>query len=32
MDDNLYGYVNDIENLKVVLVVYILVYTTIAVY
>jgi len=32
MDDNLYSYVNDIENLKVALVVYILVYTIITAY
>ena len=30
MDDNFYNYVNDIENLKVTLVVYISVYITIA--
>jgi len=32
MDDNLYSYVNDIENLKVVLVVYISAYITMAAY
>jgi len=32
MDDDLYSYVNDIKNPKVALVMYILVYTTVAVY
>ena len=32
MDNNLYSYVNNIENPKVALVIYILVYTIIAAY